>query len=75
MVVLNEFVHDTELGQGAPAVRLEEEATLVSVHDWLQEQGALELGFQPLHGRAIYPVAAPAGTVSDSRVGEPPPEI
>jgi hypothetical protein len=53
MVVLDEFVLDAELGQGAAPIGLEEEAALISVHDRLQEQGALELGFEPSHGRAI----------------------
>jgi hypothetical protein len=53
MVVLDEFVLDAELGQGATPIGLQEEAALVSVHDRLQEQGAIELGFEPLHGPAI----------------------
>jgi hypothetical protein len=53
MVALNEFVLDPELGERAAPIGLQEEATLVSVHDRLQEHRALELGFEPLHGRAI----------------------
>jgi hypothetical protein len=53
MVVLDEFVHDPELGQSALPVGLDEEPALVAVHDRLQKNRTFEPGGEPLHGRAI----------------------
>src|SRR5918996_6585853 len=50
VVVLNPLVVDAELGEYVAAIGFLEEATLVAVHDGLEEDGSFQAGFQALHG-------------------------
>jgi hypothetical protein len=50
MVVLYEFQINSELGQGGAPVALREKASLVAVDYWFEQNRALQIRLQPVHG-------------------------
>jgi hypothetical protein len=55
VVVLEEFLGDSELGEGVAAIGLLKEAPVIAVDDGLDQDRTLQTDRERAHDRAIYP--------------------